>query len=123
MPRPYTGAPYTPDTSTPYTPSTETPRTPGGSSTDYPISFSSFTPIICFFSSENLFYSEGPPFGVDAFRNLDIVTLLTQAVENVLNITSFDEDTVCSAVGHLTSREYAPRDIAIDFMAELLADL
>ncbi|XP_030845072.1 deleted in malignant brain tumors 1 protein isoform X2 [Strongylocentrotus purpuratus] len=122
MPRPYTGAPYTPDTSIPYTPSTETPRTPGGSSTDYPISFSSFTPIICFFSSEYLSYL-GPPFGVDAFRNLDIVTLLPQAVENVLNITSYDEDTVCSAVGHLTSREYAPRDIAIDFMAELLADL
>eukprot|EP00057_Strongylocentrotus_purpuratus_P018644 XP_011673118.1 PREDICTED: deleted in malignant brain tumors 1 protein-like [Strongylocentrotus purpuratus] len=123
MPRLYTGAPYTPDTNTPYTPSTETPRTPGGFSTDYPISFSSFTPIISFFSSEYLFFSEGPPFGEDAFQNLDIVSLLTQAVENVLNITSYDEDTVCSAVGHLASREYAPRDIAIDFMAELLADL
>ncbi|XP_030845075.1 deleted in malignant brain tumors 1 protein isoform X2 [Strongylocentrotus purpuratus] len=123
MPRPYTGAPYTPDTSTPYTPSTETPRTPGGLSTDYPISFSSIAPFICIFPIEYLSFSESPPLGVDAFQNLDIVTLLTQAVENVLNITSYDEDTVCSAVGHLTSREYAPRDIAIDFMAELLADL
>ncbi|XP_063960869.1 deleted in malignant brain tumors 1 protein-like isoform X4 [Lytechinus pictus] len=119
----YTDAPFSTTTIPPQT-SMRSSSTPAVWPTDFPSFIESITPIICIFplSSYDI-TSEGPDFGIDALQGFDPVPILLQAVDNVLNITEYDQDSLCSGVNHLTDVDNRPRDLAIEFMTEVLAAL
>ncbi|XP_041472113.1 deleted in malignant brain tumors 1 protein-like isoform X3 [Lytechinus variegatus] len=111
-------------TTVPPPPNTRSSSTPAVWPTDFPSFIESITPIICIFplSSYDI-TSEVLDFGIDALRGFDPVPILLQAVDNVLNITEYDQDSLCSGVNHLTDVDNRPSDLAIEFMTEVLAAL
>ncbi|XP_041472306.1 deleted in malignant brain tumors 1 protein-like [Lytechinus variegatus] len=117
--------PYPSTTETPPTTSTQSRSTPGYLPTGFPSFLEPITPFICVYPLPSFGPSyallDGPPLGIEGLRNFDPVSILTQAVENVLDITTLDQDSVCSAVGRLTSEDIPPRDLATEFMVQILA--